>query len=151
MKGGINLYGYAGGNPVNVFDPNGLTSTTIPGYGPFFIPEVAISGSPANDAYTDAANEILNDLWDKIDPDSMPDGWSPPIDLDDTKREIRPIPPGKYTPPSQDKYEICVQMCQAIMKVLRCNEIVSKIPCKIMCLPYKNKNFGGHDSAGDIL
>ncbi|MCG8560410.1 MAG: hypothetical protein MI824_11470, partial [Hyphomicrobiales bacterium] len=66
LEGGLNTYGYVNANPIGLFDPLGLQSTVpFPSVGPggIPVPEVAVPGSPANKAYTDATNQIIGSLF----------------------------------------------------------------------------------------
>jgi RHS repeat-associated protein len=65
LSGGLNTYSYVGASPVRAIDPRGLAGTMPrPGVPGTIFPDVAISGTPANDAWVRdsslAIDELLN-------------------------------------------------------------------------------------------
>jgi RHS repeat-associated protein len=57
LAGGDNVYGYAGGNPVNRVDPRGLQAA-IPAPVPLLVPPVVVPGTPENKQFTDLMFEL---------------------------------------------------------------------------------------------
>jgi RHS repeat-associated protein len=74
LAGGMNLYAYVGGNPVNGVDPEGLTGETLPGPVPLPVPPVAIPGTPENEAFVDATMDLIDSLTDSTDDTCKPKG-----------------------------------------------------------------------------
>lgn len=67
-SGGINLYSYAGANPINLLDPSGLQSVSpFPVRPGIPIPPIAIPGTPENDQWVHwATDNITNPVSDFV-------------------------------------------------------------------------------------
>jgi RHS repeat-associated protein len=68
-EGGINLYGFVGGNPANYFDPHGLAAATPVPAGPipiFPLPPVFIPGTSENQQFVRDTLSIWNSLSSSV-------------------------------------------------------------------------------------
>lgn len=113
LEGGLNTYGYVGGNPARFSDPYGLQAATAPGVVgplPFIIPPVAIPGSPENQAWSDAVNDALNNYSDAYDDINNPPG---PRDQSELRCEVGD--PADYQNPPEPPNEDCWGATQVLL------------------------------------
>ena len=120
LNGGINLYGYAGGNPLYWIDPYGLSATTVPGF-PIPIPIPSSTtlpalpdgheytwGIPSNDWEGSSSDDgyftpdtTPNAPYDYYDPSTIP---NIPYDYDKPYRDEEPEADAPGCPTAEDGY-----------------------------------------------